>query len=123
MNKPSSGGGVNRRICGGALTGAANGLFGGGGGMIAVPLLAALPGYTQKSAHATAIAVIAPVCAVSAVFYLFGGFASADVIIPATLGNVAGGMIGAKLLGKLPSVVVNVLFLTVMLAAGIRMMI
>ena len=50
---------VKSIVCG-AATGAANGLFGGGGGMIAVPLLRA-QGLEEKRAHATAIAVILPV--------------------------------------------------------------
>ena len=55
-----------KRLTAGALTGAVNGLFGGGGGMIAVPLLGKMLGYEDKEAHATAIFVIAPVCAASA---------------------------------------------------------
>ena len=38
----------------GVAVGAANGLFGGGGGMIAVPLLSGVMGYEEKAAHATA---------------------------------------------------------------------
>lgn len=107
---------------GGALIGAVNGLFGGGGGMIAVPVLSGTLGYPEKQAHATAIAVIAPLCAVSALFYLFGGHVRLPVVIPAALGNVAGGVIGAKLLGRLPGPAVRLCFIAVMLAAGIRMM-
>lgn len=114
---------ARRCITGGALVGIINGLFGGGGGMIAVPVLSGLLGYPQKQAHATAIAVIAPLCAVSAVVYIIGGYAHLNVIIPAAVGNIAGGVIGAKLLGKLPPIAVQICFIAVMLAAGIRMMI
>ena len=109
------------RIAGGALIGIINGLFGGGGGMIAVPVLGGMLGYPQKQAHATAIAVIAPVCAISAAAYIVCGYASAAIIIPAAVGNMAGGVIGARLLGRLPPVAVNVCFIAVMLVAGIRM--
>ena len=44
-------------LAGGALIGAANGLLGGGGGMIAVPVLRA-GGLPARRAHATAIAVM-----------------------------------------------------------------
>ncbi len=113
---------VKERILSGTLIGIINGLFGGGGGMIAVPVLSGMLSYPQKKAHATAIAVIAPVCAVSAISYIVGGYARLNLIIPAAIGNVAGGVLGAKLLGKLPSVAVQICFIAVMLAAGIRMM-
>ncbi len=109
----------NAALCGFGL-GAVNGLFGGGGGMIAVPLLCGVLGYPQKQAHATAILIIAPVCAVSAITYIAHGFIDLQVIIPAAIGNVLGGLIGAEFLGKLPKEWVQAVFVAVMLAAGIR---
>ena len=46
----------------GALTGAVNGFFGGGGGCVLVPLLAGLCSVEQKKAFATSVAVIFPLC-------------------------------------------------------------
>ncbi|MGN0818549.1 MAG: TSUP family transporter [Candidatus Coproplasma sp.] len=112
-----------KRIYGGIFIGAANGLFGGGGGMIAVPVLERSLGYPQKQAHATAIFIIAPVCAVSAVTYIIGGYARLNVIIPAAIGNVIGGVLGAKLLGKMPQIWVGLTFIAIMLTAGIRLVI
>lgn len=106
----------------GLATGAVNGLFGGGGGMVAVPLLKNLLGYDEKKSHATAILVIAPVCAASALVYILSGYFRANVVIPAALGAVAGGFVGAKLLGTLPEFIVNIIFIAVMIAAGVRML-
>lgn len=106
--------------CGGLL-GAVNGLFGGGGGMVAVPLLSGGLNFSQKEAHATAILIILPVCAISAVIYILSGYTNPNVIIPATLGNVAGGILGAKFLGKIPVLMTEIIFVGIMLAAGIRM--
>ncbi len=114
MNKSSL-----KRVFAGLLTGVVNGLFGGGGGMVVVPLMKNMLGYEEKYAHATAILVIAPVCAASLVTYLVNGYFSAEVILPAAIGSVAG---GAELLDKLPEFWVNAVFLAVMLAAGIRML-
>ena len=111
-----------KKVSAGFLTGAVNGLFGGGGGMIAVPLLKALPEYTEKQAHATAIFLIAPVCAASAAVYIINGYASPDVIIPASIGSVAGGFAGACLLKGLSGKIINYIFIAVMLAAGLRML-
>ncbi|MGN0804354.1 MAG: TSUP family transporter [Candidatus Coproplasma sp.] len=107
-------------VCGG-LIGAVNGLFGGGGGMIAVPLLSGGLNFSQKQAHATAILIILPVCAISALIYILSGYTNPNVIIPATLGNVAGGILGAKFLGKIPVLMTEIIFIAVMLTAGIRM--
>ena len=106
----------------GFLTGAVNGLFGGGGGMVAVPLLRGMLGYEEKQAHATAIFIIAPVCAASALVYIINGYAALDVIIPAAVGSVAGGLVGALMLTKCPKTVINYIFIAVMFAAGIRML-
>ncbi len=70
------------------FTGAVNGLFGGGGGMVAVPLMKNMLGYSEKRSHATAILVIAPICAASAIIYIINGFFSAGVVIPAAIGSV-----------------------------------
>lgn len=107
-------------ICG-LLTGSVNGLFGAGGGMVVVPLLKNLLGYDEKRAHATAILVIAPVCAASAITYIINGYYDLGIIIPAAIGSVAGGFFGALLLDKLPEFIVNAVFIAVMLAAGVRM--
>ncbi len=104
------------------LTGAVNGLFGGGGGMIAVPLLKGMLGYEDKQAHATAIFIIAPVCAASAIVYIINGFAQWDVIIPAAIGSVAGGLAGALFLDRCPKTLINYIFIALMFIAGVRML-
>lgn len=59
----------------GLLTGAVNGLFGAGGGMLAVPVLTYVAGLDERKSHATAIAVILPLCIISTIVYaLQGGF-------------------------------------------------
>ena len=113
---------INKKaVWGGLGLGAINGLFGGGGGMIAVPVLSDVLAYPRKQAHATAILIIAPVCAISALTYILYGFIDLFIIIPAALGNVAGGLLGAEFLGKLPKFWVDAVFIAVMLVAGVRM--
>ncbi len=114
-------GGILEFAAGGALLGAVNGLLGGAGGMLAVPLLQA-GGLEARHAHATAIAVILPVCAVSGSVYLFGGLVPFGVLVPVALGVFSGGFLGAKLLGVLPVRAISLLFALLMLAAGWRML-
>ena len=107
-----------QKITCGVAVGAANSLFGGGGGMIAVPMLART-GMTQKCAHATAILLILPISLLSFVFYAIRGLYDFSVMIPMAVGVTFGGAIGASLLGKLPVKMVNLLFAALQAAAGL----
>ena len=106
------------RIACGVLVGIANSLFGGGGGMLAVPLLQKT-GLDEKQAHATAILVILPVSLLSFSLYAWRGYSSFPVLIPTALGVVFGGFLGAKWLGKLPTRTVNLLFAVLQALAGV----
>ena len=108
---------VKRIVCGAAV-GAANSLFGGGGGMLAVPLLTKT-GLEEKRAHATAILLILPVSLLSFIPYAWKGLYDPSVLIPTALGVTAGGFLGAQLLGKLPVKTVNLIFAALQAAAGI----
>lgn len=108
-------------IFGGALIGLTNGLLGGGGGMLAVPLLQRSAQLSSQQAHATAIAVILPASAISAIIYLINGFLSLSVFLPVALGVLFGGLLGAKLLARLSAQKITFIFSLLMLAAGIRM--
>jgi hypothetical protein len=114
---------LKKQIFSGALVGLVNGLFGGGGGMVAVPLFEKTLEYKTLVAHATAILVILPISVVSSIVYIVGGYVDFNILLPTTLGSILGGLIGAKLLGKLPTWVVDWVFILVMTAAGIRMII
>ena len=57
----------------GTAAGLANGLFGGGGGMVFLPILSRWGGLSQRKLYATCVGVIFPVCRVSAAVYLFRG--------------------------------------------------
>ena len=92
----------------GVAVGAANGLFGGGGGMIAVP-------------HATAIAIILPLSLISGAVYLAKGAADPSVILPSCAGVIAGGIVGALLLKKINSRGLSLLFYALMIAAGLKL--
>lgn len=108
---------AQKAICGVAV-GGANSIFGGGGGMLAVPLLMRT-GLTEKGAHATAILVILPVSLLSFLLYAYKGLYDFSVLIPTSIGVTVGGALGAKLLGKLPTKIVNFTFLCLQILAGV----
>ena len=103
-------------ICAGIVTGLVNGLFGGGGGMLVVPML------PVKNAHATAILIILPVSALSGILYAAFGNFSLSSGLPVSAGVLAGGIAGAFLLKKLSAKWVSAVFALVMLAAGLKML-
>ena len=85
----------------GAAAGVANGFFGGGGGMILVPLLTRWCGLEQRKAFATSVAVILPLCALSAVIYLLRGGVELAPALPYLAGGLIGGFLGGRVFQRL----------------------
>jgi len=104
----------------GVLAGAANGLFGAGGGMLIVPALTYLSKLEEKKAHATAIAVILPLSVLSFVVYTLKGTFDWSKAISVGAGVVAGGAVGALLLKKVPKKLLTFVFYGVMIYAGVK---
>ena len=107
-----------KKILCGVAVGFANSLFGGGGGMIAVPLLQKT-GLDEKRAHATAILVILPVSLFSFALYAARGLCDFSVLIPTAIGVTFGGILGARWLGKMQIKTLNALFALLQAMAGL----
>lgn len=105
---------------GGALAGLANGLFGGGGGMVFVPILARWSDLSPRKLYPTCVAVIFPVCAVSAGVYFLRGRLSLTEALPYLLGGGAGGFLGGRLYGKVSTTVLKWLFAAFLCYAGVK---
>ena len=103
------------------LVGLINGFFGGGGGMLCVPLIEKGLNVENKKAHATAIAVILPLSIVSSVVYILSNDLDLKNISLLTVGVLIGGILGAFLLKKLNNKIIRIIFAVVMLVAGIKM--
>lgn len=105
----------------GAVSGFAAGLFGSGGGIAVVEGLERT-GIEEKRAHATSLAVIFPISAVSAVLYTTGGFIHINSTLWLCGGAALGGILGAYCLKRVGVRLLNNIFTLLMLAAGIRML-
>ena len=105
----------------GLALGFINGIFGAGGGMIAVPLLKKL-GFSQKEAHENAVAIILPITVLSAILYLakdYVNFKESLVYLPTGLtGALAGTFIMKKISGNL----LKKIFSCVLIYAGARLL-
>lgn len=105
----------------GLISGFLNGLFGSGGGVIAVPMLEKA-GLEAKKAHATSIAVILPLSIISTVAYMFNksfDIKSAAVYIPFGL---LGAAIGAFILKKIPNSLLRRIFGGLIVISAIKML-
>ncbi|MBR1988667.1 MAG: sulfite exporter TauE/SafE family protein [Clostridia bacterium] len=107
----------------GVIIGLINGFFGGGGGMVVVPLLNKMFGLEQKKAQATALFVILPISLCSTIVYMIHNSIDFATGWPVILGIVSGGVIGAQLLNKFSNNKLKGVFIFFMLLGGIVMLI
>lgn len=105
---------------GGIFVGFASGFFGGGGGMVCVPLLSKGLREPTKIAHATAMLIIMPISVAGAITYAINGYFDLRLVVFAGVGVIAGGIVGALLLKKLNSSAVTIIFAVLMIAAGVK---
>ena len=115
---------TREKVCKGAaaggLSGIINGFFGGGGGLILVPLLKRYVKVPCKEAHATCVAIAAMMSVVTAAVYLLRGavtFADAGWYMA---GGAAGGLLGGVLLGSVPKVWLRRIFGIFLVYSAVR---
>ena len=106
-------------LCLGAIIGFINGFFGGGGGMICVPVLSSILKLPEKVAHATTILIILPMSLFSLVIYFLKDSFDFLGSIPILIGFVLGGVIGAIALKKISNDVLKLIFDIIILVAGV----
>jgi len=105
----------------GVFAGVVSGLFGVGGGVIAVPGLVLWMGLDQRRASATSLATI--VASAGAALLLFGTASSVDWTAAGYLliGAVVGAWVGARFLDRVPTAVLTWTFAGLMLVAAARL--
>ena len=108
-------------VLGGLGAGVINGLLGAGGGMVVVPLLSAM-GVRGKRSHATALMVIVPLSAVSAVLYLVQGRVGFADALPWLPGSLLGAYLGSRLMPKIATGWLKLLFGGRMRWGGVRLL-
>lgn len=106
----------------GLAAGLVNGVFGAGGGMLAVVALERMGGLEKDQAHASALIVMLPLTLVSIAVYFFRGILSWEVAPWVAIGMLPGSFFGAKLLGRLKAVWIKRIFCLLMLIAGFRLL-
>ena len=109
-----------RFIIAAALAGVVNGLFGGGGGMVLLPLLGKEKSLTGRALFANSVAIILPLCMVSVAASALRGSLPLLQALPYCLGGLCGGIVGGRLFQKLPPRWLKRIFALFLFYAGIR---
>jgi uncharacterized membrane protein YfcA len=107
----------------GLLAGALSGLIGIGGGVIVVPALVLLFGFSQHQAQGTTLALLVPPIGLPAAWtYFKHGSVNFEVAMLVCVGFFVGGFLGAKLATGLSNIVLERIFGAAMLAIGLKML-
>ena len=115
--------GVFAKLLTGSIIGFVNGFFGGGGGMICVPLLCKVIGIEEKKSHATTLLIMLPLSIASLVIYTFSKSLLIVDSVKIGIGFVLGGLLGALLLKKISNAWLGAIFSLVIIFGGIKLLI
>lgn len=106
----------------GLVAGLLSGLLGIGGGIIIVPVLVFIFGYSQHLAQGTTLALMVPPIGILAAWtYYRQGNVDLTAAAFICLGFVLGGLFGAKFASALPDLILRRLFGLLFLALSVRM--
>lgn len=106
----------------GIFAGVLSGLVGVGGGIIVVPALVLLLGFTQKEAQGTSLGLLLlPVGILAVINYYKAGFIDLKVVGIMALAFVLGGWIGSKLALTIPEATVKKVFGILLLYTAFKM--
>ena len=104
----------------GVLAGTVNGIFGGAGGMVLIPLLALWTDAEPESIFPLSVCVMLPVCLVSLWFTARTGPLPWAEAIPYLMGSAAGGVLAGLLGGWIPTLWLHRIFGAMLLWGGVR---
>ncbi len=107
----------------GAIIGSINGFWGGGGGMLCVPLLTQGIKLPEKKAHATTLLIMLPLSIASLVVYILKGSMEFNNAMGIGIGFVFGGILGALILKKISNVWLNLIFGVIIIVGGVKLLI
>ena len=109
------------RILIGFFAGIISGLFASGGGMILVPAFIYVLNMDEVEARASSVICILPMVVTSGIFYYQNNYINWKVGIFCAIGGIIGGIVGAKLLNKLPTRYLKMAFIIFLIYASYRM--
>jgi uncharacterized protein len=107
----------------GIAAGMLGGMVGVGGGIIIVPALVYLLGFSQKMAQGTSLGLIMlPVGILGVLSYYKQGYVDFKVVGLLAVGFVAGSLIGSKIALKMPEMTIKRIFAVLLIIVAIKML-
>lgn len=106
----------------GLVAGIICGLFASGGGLILVPAFLYLLKKEDKIARGTAVCCILPMVVTSSIFYYQENYINWKIGFLCAIGGIIGGILGAKLLKKIPTIYVRILFSLFLFYVSLKML-
>lgn len=105
----------------GLFAGIVSGLFASGGGMILVPAFIYWLKMKDVESRATSVICILPMVVISGIFYYKNNYIDWKIGLLCAIGGILGGIIGAKLLNKLPVKYLKIAFTCFLIYASYRL--
>lgn len=106
----------------GLMAGIICGLFASGGGLILVPAFIYMLKIEDKIARGTAVFCILSMVITTSIFYYKENYINWKIGILCAIGGIIGGIIGAKLLKKIPTKYVRIIFTIFLLYVSFKML-
>lgn len=103
----------------GIIAGFISGMFSAGGGLILVPIFVYLLNLSERKARATSLFCILPMVIITAIVYSRNDFIDWNIGVKCAIGGIVGGLVGSKLLNKIPAKYLKISFILFLLYAGI----
>ena len=94
----------------GLAAGFLSGLLGVGGGVIMVPALVLVAGFTQHRAHATSLLAVIPIAVVGALIYALDDSISLGTGALLAVGGLVGAPLGARIMAGLRDSTLKIVF-------------
>jgi uncharacterized protein len=113
---------VVRVVLVGLLAGFLSGLFGVGGGILIVPALVLLLGFSQRLAHGTSLAAVLPIAIASLTMYAYEDKVDWKVGALLAAGAVVGAVVGTHILHRLPHDTLAVAFAVLLVLTAVRLL-
>ena len=106
----------------GIVVGLFSSVFGVGGGVIMVPFLVIIAGFTQHLAQGISLAAMVPTALVGAARYMKAGNMNLGVALALCVGSIPAAFVGAELAQRLPQTTLRALFALFMVGVAARIM-
>ena len=105
----------------GIIAGIISGMFTAGGGLILVPIFVYILKLSEKQARATSLFCVLPMVIITAIMYSKNDYIDWGLGIKCAIGGIIGGIIGSKLLDKIPVKYLKISFIIFLFYAGISL--